>query len=65
MALSDYYQMNYVMNFDKSMRPVGMVKTYEWAKRACHNGVERGCETAESFGQIIKMDLSELHKECE
>lgn len=64
MALSDYYQMTYVMNVDKSIRPMGMIKSYEWASRACINGVERGCQTVAYWGGIKTADLSEDRAKC-
>ncbi|WP_432525723.1 sel1 repeat family protein [Moraxella sp. ZY21109] len=65
MALSDYYQKNYVMNADKIVRPTGIINAYKWANRACVNGVERGCQTAEYFGSIKTADLSDEKTQCE
>ncbi|MDO4451049.1 MAG: tetratricopeptide repeat protein [Moraxella sp.] len=65
MALSDYYQKNYVMNADKIVRPTGIINAYKWANRACVNGVERGCQTAEHFATIKNADFGDEKKQCE
>ncbi|STZ08478.1 Polar organelle development protein [Moraxella caprae] len=42
-----------------------IVNSYGWAKRACNNGNELGCQSAEYYDELRTRDLSELKKECE
>ncbi|MDO4897127.1 MAG: tetratricopeptide repeat protein [Moraxella sp.] len=64
LALSDYYQMNGVMSFDKSVRPLGIVQSHKWAKRACTNGIERGCDVADYFGVYGMIELEPYEMAC-
>lgn len=64
LALSDYYQINGVMNLDKSVRPLGIVQSYKWAKRACTNGMERGCAVADYFGVYGTIELEPYEMAC-
>lgn len=67
MALSDYHQMHGVMSPAHDVRPMGIAMSYRWAKRACTNGIERGCDTAKLFGQYKSndSDLVIYKKNCD
>ncbi|WLF84693.1 tetratricopeptide repeat protein [Moraxella sp. ZY210820] len=63
MQLADTYQWG-VMGPDKEDRILPIALAYKWSKRACTNGIERGCQVEQLYAPYKTQDLSQYQGKC-